>query len=622
MVYAFGGDGISLNSAEELIRNGKFEPVVFLDRGGTKTLPPAEFLAQFLIVITTTSRFSQEWKNGSFQEEVERCADGAPERLFENTLDRTAAEVCPLLKIHWLRMIIDEGHSMGKGALSSSIQFASWISSERRWAMTGTPTKEGSTALTQIRNLMRFLQHDFFTPRGNGELVWSRYISRPWKEGKLTNKEKLNGNSQIFSANANRVAGGFAAFFRLRALLKLLMKRHTKRDIVELALPIQEDSYVSMSHVEVNTYNSLVTAIQTNLLLTSMKEDAQQDSLLHRSQARFAREALRNVRSVCVGFSRVIPTLNEKIWLDTEGLMHRYSLTQEMQNRIKKFMQEAEMGKLTPCDCCGLELSMLLVVPCCGGLVCTECMDGQSSIQYHNDRSEEWMHKPYDDSKRKQRSSRKYYKKECLLCEGFFDVDNLQRLQPGFLFTWLDNLKADAMKQNADGEMPSAATSQSGTVDGVSDHIHQENRDTANGEGIRDQMIIRPPAQRRRTKKPGDGHECEYDRYSTDGKCIHCLEEHSSCNLLRSTRCSVCFRPAIECPQEETKSSYLVNKCLSLVEGGQPVHRDISRRDERPRPIKIIVFSQFRKALNLVGSRLLQRFGTACISEYWGRYRK
>lgn len=39
------------------------------------------------------------------------------------------------------------------------------------------------------------------------------------------------------------------------------------------------------------------------------------------------------------------------------------------------------------------------------------------------------------------------------------------------------------------------------------------------------------------------------------------------------------------------------------------------------RPVKIIVFSQFRKALNMVGDRLLRRFGQACVSEYWGRYR-
>jgi hypothetical protein len=471
---------------------------------------------------------------------------------------------------------------------------------------------------------MGFLQHEFFTPRGNGDMVWTRYIARPWKEGKTAHKEGGDGvNRMLAAAGANRMAGAFAAFFRLRSLLRLLMKRHTKRDIAELAVPILKESYISMSHVEVNTYNTLVTAIQANLLLTSMKEDARQDSLLHRSQARFAREALQNVRRVCVGFSRVIPTLSGKLWFETESLMQRYGLPNDKQDRVKKFIHDAEVENLTACDCCGFELSILLVLPCCGGLICTECMDGQNSTQYQNDRSEKWMHKPYDDKKRKQRSTRKYFRKDCLLCDSPFDVDNFQRLQPGFVFTWRDSLKAKAAKKNDAGEMPSAALLLGGPVAALVDQMHDHNVERASGDmHAPGEMVVRPPTQRRRTKKPGDGHECEYDPFAIDGRCIHCLEEHESCNLLHSARCVVCHRPAVECPEEETKSSYLVKKCLSLMRHGYTIPRDISRRDEPQRPIKIIVFSQFRKALNVVGDRLLKRFGTACVSEYWGRYRK
>jgi hypothetical protein len=288
--------------------------------------------------------------------------------------------------------------------------------------------------------------------------------------------------------------------------------------------------------------------------------------------------------------------------------MERYALSPEMQEKIRKFMHRAVTDQLTPCDCCGLELSILLVLPCCGGLVCTECMDGQSSTQYVNDQSEQWMHKPYDNKKRKQRKSRKYYQKECLLCDSKIDVDNLQRLQPGMDFHWLDNLKIDQNKKRADGEMESTES------------LSNENY-VNNGPSLPVDVLVRPqPEIRRRTKKPGDGHECEYDRFSVDGKCIHCLEEHESCNLLHG-RCNTCFRCAQECPSDETKSNYLVKKCRNLMLG-QSVHRDITRRDEAPRPTKIIVFSQFRKALNLVGSRLLKRFGSACVAEYWGRYRK
>lgn len=422
LLYTFGNGGIQIGAATALLDRGSHEPLVFFDRGGTAKLPPAEFLARFLVVITTNARFSQEWKNGSFQKEVERCQDSEQERLFERGLDRAATEVCSLLKIHWLRMIIDEGHSMGRCALGASIQFASWISSERRWAMTGTPTKEGTTSLTQLKNLCAYLQHEFFTARRDGEIVWRRYIAQPWKAGKSLEREKESANSPT-STDLGVLTGGLAAFFRLRALLKLLMKRHSKEDIVELAPPSYSQSRVQMSEAEATTYNAIVTAVQSNLLLTSMKEDAQQDSLLHRSQMRFAREGLDNVRYVCLGFSRMLPVLSEKNWTETVHLMQAYDICDQGQVSIKDFLHRSGKGELTACHCCGLELSILLVLPCCGGLVCTECMDGQKTKQYVNDGSEKWMHKP---GCKKKRSNRKYYKKECLLCEDFFDVDNLQ----------------------------------------------------------------------------------------------------------------------------------------------------------------------------------------------------
>jgi len=40
------------------------------------------------------------------------------------------------------------------------------------------------------------------------------------------------------------------------------------------------------------------------------------------------------------------------------------------------------------------------------------------------------------------------------------------------------------------------------------------------------------------------------------------------------------------------------------------------------RPLKVILFSQFRPILNLVGHRLLRRFGHGCVAEYWGYARQ
>lgn len=108
-------------------------PFVFVDKAGSKKLPPPLFLSMFRIVITTNQRFSNEWKNGSFEAELKRQnkekvnAEETTEDIFEMRRNLAGAEeACPLLKVNWLRMIVDEGHSMSKGK-TSSIFFASWI---------------------------------------------------------------------------------------------------------------------------------------------------------------------------------------------------------------------------------------------------------------------------------------------------------------------------------------------------------------------------------------------------------------------------------------------------------------------------------------------------------------
>jgi hypothetical protein len=530
--------------------NGSHFPMVFIDRGGTKKLPAPEFLAMFQIVITTTQRFSQEWRNGSFQAELKSSGCKEVSKLYLDSAFDRSESACPLLKIHWLRMIVDEGHSMAKNQ-NSTIQFASWISAERRWAMTGTPTKQSATQIQQIYAMLRFLGHGFFTPRLDGNAVWTSNVARCWKEG------------------------SFAAFFRLRSLLGLLMKRHTKRDIAELELPCCSAEVIPMSFVEVTTYNTLVCGVQSNILLTSMsgKTSGLQDSLLHRSQVQHARAALSNLRRVCVGYSRVLPTLETRFYIETMVLLKEHGRDDRQIQNVKEYLHRAEAQELSECDCCQIKLSTLLLFPCCGGFLCPECMDEKSNI--------------------------------CVLCDQDFDVDEFQRLQPGFSLKWLETMIESEQRK------PKPSISNANVqVDppGGADPIVRAEIELPNG------VLVRPNMELRRTRRLGDGHECQYDRYTVHGKCILCLSEHSSCNLFNdNARCAICFRAAEECSEEESKSFYLVKKLSEL-------HQQL-RNNEQRRPLKIIVFSQFRQALNMAGNRLLRKFGTACIAEYWGSFR-
>ena len=78
-----------------------------------------------------------------------------------------------------------------------------------------------------------------------------------------------------------------------------------------------------------------------------------------------------------------------------------------------------------------------------------------------------------------------------------------------------------------------------------------------------------------------------------------------------------------QCPEDESKSSYLANKLSSLFKAcnfNRPCE-SLPRSNKPFIPLKVIIFSQFRQILNVVGDRLLRRFGSSCVAEYWGSYR-
>mmetsp|Transcript_6959 Transcript_6959/g.11018 ORF Transcript_6959/g.11018 Transcript_6959/m.11018 type:complete len:735 (+) Transcript_6959:404-2608(+) len=536
---------------------------IFVDKTGSKKLPSPFFLAMFKIVITTTNRFSSEWRNGSFEDELKRKSsissgdeeDSEMEEFFGGF--SKSEEACPLLKVNWLRMIVDEGHSMGKGKDNSSISFASWINAERRWAMTGTPTRRTMTqsGLSSILNLMQYLQHGFFSRRLGGDVVWSHLIVRGWNRGLVS------------------------SFFRLRSLLSLLMVRHTKSDIEELPPPIFKVNVLPMSLEEVTTYNTLVCAVQSNLVITSMKgkTSGAQDSLLHKSQIKHAREAISNLRLVCVGGTQVRPTLTPIFWDQFLADFDKGNEDKDKRKEIRDFISRATTGQLSQCACCQMMLSTLLVFPC-GHLVCTECVDNSTT--------------------------------SCLICEKEFDVDAFQRLQPGFVYEWLHNIEEEK-------KLRSPNTGQDGGNNNI--ERHNDNQD----------VVVPPLVQGVRTNKPGDGHVCVFSPQNPDGVCRLCLRHHEDCYLVEEERqCRVCFRFVEECPSSETKPHYIINKLLKLYKQQEIDKATLNSQVaaeygmDRKRPLKVIVFSQFRKILDMTGDRLLRRFGSGCVAEYWGMYRR
>jgi hypothetical protein len=195
----------------------------------------------------------------------------------------------------------------------------------------------------------------------------------------------------------------------------------------------------------------------------------------------------------------------------------------------------------------------------------------------------------------------------CYICGSGFDTDEFQVLQPGFELTWKSNLQEQKGKNlpSQGAVAPNALPAAQGAV------APNALLAVPGGDEVMALDVIHLPQDVRRTRKYGDGHVCEYSRLAEDGKCRLCLKEHELCNLINgNSRCEVCLRTAEDCPEDESKSSYLVSKLLELYRArrNRPVDPpdlgEFFPKFDGPRPLKAIVFSQFRKkALNVIGDR-------------------
>lgn len=117
----------------------------------SKELPPAEKLRDYDIVLFSRQRFEREISDGQ-DRFGRRAADGAKLACRCPYIGSTRKRDCtclrdddiyrsPLKQLHWLRIIIDEGHAFSSKA-SNAVQVANkLVRAERRWIVSGTPAR-------------------------------------------------------------------------------------------------------------------------------------------------------------------------------------------------------------------------------------------------------------------------------------------------------------------------------------------------------------------------------------------------------------------------------------------------------------------------------------------------
>jgi hypothetical protein len=224
-------------------------------------LPPPTKLMEYHIVLFTRNRFEQEIQDGA-DEKGRRLGGQAPRSCTCPYIGSSNIPDCtckgqvyqsPLKKVHWLRIIIDEGHSFSS-SVSNAVLVAKQLQVERRWIVSGTPAKDlvgvevdlaahddGSAdarlsreTVIEQRKAFNLDDENTKAAKALGTLASHFLMVRPWadssSEGRLEWEDYIYRHEHLHK----KTYSGFSACFR-RTLEGLVVKTRPEdvdRDIV------------------------------------------------------------------------------------------------------------------------------------------------------------------------------------------------------------------------------------------------------------------------------------------------------------------------------------------------------------------------------------------------------
>ncbi|KAJ0978846.1 hypothetical protein J5N97_014320 [Dioscorea zingiberensis] len=210
--------------------------------------PSAHNLAwDYDIVITTFTRLSAEW--------------GPRKRSV-------------LMQIHWLRVMLDEGHTLGLSlSLTNKLQMAISLASSNRWILTGTPTPNTpNSQVAHLQPMLKFLHEEAY---GQNQDSWEAGILRPFEahmeEGRV----------------------------RLLQLLQRTMISARKVDLKSIPPCIKKVTFLDFTEEHARSYNELVVTVQRNILMADWNDPSHVESLLNPKQWKLRGNTIRNVRLSC-----------------------------------------------------------------------------------------------------------------------------------------------------------------------------------------------------------------------------------------------------------------------------------------------------------------------------------
>ncbi|CAK4675164.1 hypothetical protein LEN26_015467 [Aphanomyces euteiches] len=369
----------------------------------SRTVPDADTLVLFDVVVTTLGRLAAHWIH---RRPLSTLEARAPERLGRENQVTYADGVeykalSPFLELHWVRIIVDEGHKLGGSLVTNAMQMLCGISAEKRWIMTGTPTPHvaQTDGLRHLHSLLRFLQEK---PYGtDDDKPWLQAIARPFE------------------------AKCLKGYLRLERLLNRIMLRHVKADVTTIPKPTYLRTVVDPTPVEYRIYNGVVGVVRGNLVVTRWDPEfpgpLHKDSLLNPANRKDAMTAVANLRLAACGGGSMEVLLSTAHFVETVNYMNDFDMPWERRPIVQQYMRDAQENKCTACEVCRRELQFLMVTVC-GHLICANCLEAY--VEVHGFKV--GMLVP------------------CQVCGAMYDWEKFQELQPGFHYQWSDDERNSA----------------------------------------------------------------------------------------------------------------------------------------------------------------------------------
>ena len=303
-------------------------------------LPAPTELMKYDVVLFTRNRFEQEIQDGA-DNQGRRYVAGVSRGCICPYIGATRIPDCncfgsdtvyesPLLKLHWLRIIIDEGHNFSS-ATSNAVLVAKQIQAERRWVVSGTPAKdlvgvevdmstmdvneEDASLLREsaVEQRRRFnITDESKAVKALGALASNYLMVRPWcassAEGGLEWDEYVYRHEHPH----RKTYSSFSTCFQ-RALEGLVVKTRPEDVEKDIVLPPLKHNivYLQPCWFDKMTANLFIQVLRANAI-TSERTDV--DYLFHPNSVKAKHSLIRNLRQsnfTWTGFSveNVVSTL-------------------------------------------------------------------------------------------------------------------------------------------------------------------------------------------------------------------------------------------------------------------------------------------------------------------------